>query len=194
MFLKLFLLNIPFYRNSPQSSSANNSGSIDLTDDVDENPSSKTTVQPPALVAIQPQRNNNSVHSRSLLYNRPNSNVRTPPGPSNVKQNQIFRPTYKHPAPLPQTPTPIILPNVKRLPPRPTIKISNVSNGIIVSWCIEGLTNDYAEIANYQIYAYEETNVPPTTDNWKHVGDVKALLLPMAVTLTQFQEGIFILF
>lgn len=95
----------------------------------------------------------------------------------------------RHPAPLPLTPAQISKPGFKKIPPKPSIKINNVQNGIIVSWTLENYTNEHAEIVSYQIYAYEETNSPPSTDSWRHVGDVKALLLPMAVTLTQFQEG-----
>lgn len=78
---------------------------------------------------------------------------------------------------------------MKKIPPKPAIKINNVANGIIVSWTVETLCSDHADIHSYQIYAYEETSMSPTSENWRHVGDVKALLLPMAVTLTQFQEG-----
>lgn len=78
---------------------------------------------------------------------------------------------------------------MKKIPPRPNIKINNANLGIVVSWTIECLTIEHTEIHSYQIYAYEVTINPPAVDNWRHVGDVKALLLPMAVTLTQFQEG-----
>lgn len=94
-------------------------------------------------------------------------------------------------APLPTTPTVPNRPGWKKIPPRPVIKISKVNSGIIVSWFLENLSPEqHANILSYQIYAYEQSaNGPPLTENWRHVGDVKALALPMAVTLTQFQEG-----
>ncbi|XP_055311497.1 activating transcription factor 7-interacting protein 1 isoform X2 [Sitodiplosis mosellana] len=95
---------------------------------------------------------------------------------------------HRHPAPLPYPYNPPGDPNWKRIPPRPIIRINNNSSGIVISWNMEQ-TKDHAEIVSYQIYAYQETSNPPSTDTWRHVGDVKAMLLPMAVTLTQFQEG-----
>jgi hypothetical protein len=51
-------------------------------------------------------------------------------------------------------------------------------------------TGNHAVIGSYQIFAYQET--PGQVANptlWKKVGDVKALALPMACTLTQFLKG-----
>lgn len=97
----------------------------------------------------------------------------------------------KHPAPLPDTPsyTTTAGNNWKLPPPAPSLKISKVSNGIVLSWNMN-LSDKYADIASYQLYAYQEVaGVNPSTSLWKKVGDVRALPLPMACTLTQFSEG-----
>ncbi|ESO84749.1 hypothetical protein LOTGIDRAFT_131610, partial [Lottia gigantea] len=61
--------------------------------------------------------------------------------------------------------------------------------GIVLSWTITQNLSLYSEIASYQLFAYQEGSTPPHSNLWKKVGDVKALPLPMACTLTQFQEG-----
>lgn len=96
----------------------------------------------------------------------------------------------KHPAPLPDCMKQYQPPNWKALPPAPELKLSKVENGIVISWKIDGYQEEnHEEIASYQLYAYQETSSPPSTSLWKKIGDVKALPLPMACTLTQFMAG-----
>ncbi|XP_043259307.1 activating transcription factor 7-interacting protein 1 isoform X1 [Colletes gigas] len=95
----------------------------------------------------------------------------------------------KHPAPLPDTRKYTVNPVWKLPPPAPSLKISKTSNGIVLSWNMN-LSDKHADIASYQLYAYQEVaGIPPNTSLWKKVGDVRALPLPMACTLTQFSEG-----
>lgn len=109
--------------------------------------------------------------------------------PSNISTTLQKRPV--HPAPLPITTNKVNNPAWKKAPPRPQIRINNIDTGIVISWTMNDpkLTDDFSDILSYQIYAYQETNQAPATEMWRHVGDVKAMALPMAVTLTQFQEG-----
>ncbi|KAL8591011.1 hypothetical protein ACOMHN_021776 [Nucella lapillus] len=94
-----------------------------------------------------------------------------------------------HPAPLPVNICPKGLPaDLKHPPPSPGLKISRVKQGIVLSWNMS-IPSDCIEIASYQLFAYQETSAVPQTSLWKKVGDVKALPLPMACTLTQFQDG-----
>ncbi|KAJ8715924.1 hypothetical protein PYW08_013209 [Mythimna loreyi] len=112
--------------------------------------------------------------------------VRQPSGA--VRMNRVQ--ANRHPAPLPDAMKQYQPPNWKALPPAPDLKLSKVENGIVISWKIEGYQEDsYEEIASYQLYAYQETTSPPSTSLWKKIGDVKALPLPMACTLTQFMAG-----
>ncbi|XP_030558280.1 activating transcription factor 7-interacting protein 1 [Drosophila novamexicana] len=96
---------------------------------------------------------------------------------------------YTHPAPLPLAPPQTFHPDWKLPPSRPVIRISLHDTGIVISWTLEDTGPRFAECVTYQIYAYQETSNDPSTDSWRHVGDVKAMLLPMAVTLNQFQEN-----
>lgn len=114
------------------------------------------------------------------------------PTPQRVDSNsvRINRVTARHPAPLPLAMKQYQPPNWKPLPPSPDLKLSKVENGLVISWKIEDVPEDsYEEIASYQLFAYQETSLPPNTALWKKIGDVKALPLPMACTLTQFMAG-----
>ncbi|XP_037044608.1 activating transcription factor 7-interacting protein 1 [Bradysia coprophila] len=95
----------------------------------------------------------------------------------------------QHPAPLPYPNNQPTNPYWKLIPPRPIIRINKIETGIVISWTMDEITDQHAVVASYQIYAYQETSAAPSPETWRHVGDVKAMLLPMAVTLTQFQEG-----
>ncbi|XP_006616060.1 putative uncharacterized protein DDB_G0282133 isoform X2 [Apis dorsata] len=108
--------------------------------------------------------------------------VLTTPATSSVQLN-------KHPAPLPDIHNYAVNPLLKLPPPAPSLKISKVAHGIVLSWNMN-LSEKYADIVSYQLYAYQEiAGIPPNTSLWKKVGDVRALPLPMACTLTQFSEG-----
>lgn len=59
----------------------------------------------------------------------------------------------------------------------------------MLSWTMPGLLSTHAEIKDYQLYGYQAADQPPNSSNWKSLGNVRALMLPMAVTLSQFQDG-----
>ncbi|XP_034235578.1 uncharacterized protein LOC117641950 isoform X2 [Thrips palmi] len=132
---------------------------------------SSSVVQIPASAAVQQIFTNAGAGKRTntIAPARPNSLV--------------------HPAPLPVGP-PLQAQNPawKQIPPRPNLKIQHQNNGIVLSWNM-ALGSQYADIESYQLFAYQEGAAPPNPGLWKKVGDVKALPLPMACTLTQFVEG-----
>ncbi|KAG8228636.1 hypothetical protein J437_LFUL008287 [Ladona fulva] len=173
-------------------------------------PSPTSQVNPVQTMLMRPntivQVSSGAISSPSTTFIRtiPNNPIQTLPAVKNPQQHasrvmsmqprqpvpSTRVPSMQHPAPLPSQPQPTVVnPNLKPIPRRPVLKLSKVTNGIVLSW---NMTNNtpHEEIASYQLYAYQEgTNTPPSPSLWKKVGDVKALPLPMACTLTQFADG-----
>lgn len=104
--------------------------------------------------------------------------------------------------PLPLAPSP-----PARLPPeaahtsppqQPQLKLARVQsqNGIVLSWCVAETDRNCAAVDTYHLYAYHQDNQGAAASSgtsaqslWKKIGEVKALPLPMACTLTQFVSG-----
>lgn len=166
-------------------------------------PASVSQIQ---LVVPSSQGNTGTMIPVTLVPRQANSglqnNISVPGIPANsntspsIKSSTLSLPpsvhinVNQHPAPAPAPPPVSNVPSfAKRMPPKPSLKISRVSQGIVLSWNMPPL-DDHETISSYQLFAYQETNsVIPSTSLWKKVGDVKALPLPMACTLTQFQDG-----
>ncbi|XP_042671564.1 activating transcription factor 7-interacting protein 1 isoform X2 [Centrocercus urophasianus] len=99
-----------------------------------------------------------------------------------------------HPAPLPEAPQPPRLPPEAAntsLPQKPQLKLARVQsqNGIVLSWSVVEVDRSCASVDSYHLYAYHEDPSATMPSQWKKIGEVKALPLPMACTLTQFVSG-----
>lgn len=76
----------------------------------------------------------------------------------------------------------------KELPPKPSVSIDVVASGIVLSWNMV-LEDRHPHIMNYQLFALQDGGTVENANQWKKIGVVKALPLPMACTLTQFLPG-----
>lgn len=184
---------------SPSQSGRPKSSFIDLTEDDDDvqvtgvqkasAPSNATSTQrpsgPPPLVSSA------SVAGRSGAQHRPS-----------VDSPSRSRPGSSSSAPLP--PLPLAPTPPTRLPPeaahtsppqQPQLKLARVQsqNGIVLSWCVAETDRNCAAVDSYHLYAYHQDHqgaaAAVSSQLWKKIGEVKALPLPMACTLTQFVSG-----
>jgi len=188
-------------------------GVIDLTDDDDMNKVNKTQVvtvsQRPGVnlagamfvrgpsgapVILQPINNpqvRGNAPTSTIVYQRPAAPLIVQGQTTTITRpatTPAARRSPVHPAPLPASQAVQKVVPGKPMPPKPTLKINRVQQGIVLSWNMS-TTEGISDITNYQLFAYQEGAAAPSSSLWKKVGDVKALPLPMACTLTQFQVG-----
>ncbi|XP_028998148.1 activating transcription factor 7-interacting protein 1 isoform X2 [Betta splendens] len=96
--------------------------------------------------------------------------------------------------PLPAAPViPRLPPEAERSSPpqQPQLKLVPSQTGIVLSWCVVETDRTCAPVDSYHLYAFHQDNANSNAaqQHWKKIGEVKALPLPMACTLTQFQSG-----
>ncbi|XP_073324165.1 activating transcription factor 7-interacting protein 1 isoform X2 [Pagrus major] len=185
---------------------------IDLTEDDDDvqvtgvkNPTAIATpslVQRPHPVVsvpnsagarLSPQSNQNSSSNPQLTVHH------RPPLDSPLKSRAVTtstptRATSMALPPLPSAPAPPRLPpEAERtsLPQQPQLKLVPSQTGIVLSWCVAETDRTCAAVESYHLYAFHQDNSSSNASqqHWKKIGEVKALPLPMACTLTQFQSG-----
>ncbi|XP_073442773.1 activating transcription factor 7-interacting protein 1 [Dendrobates tinctorius] len=172
-----------------------------------------TTTALPTVPAQTPVRNTvmQSQNLRQISPQTGGASVRMPQTPTYVVNNGIpigsagpqltvhHRPPQEptrpiHPAPLPEAPQPQRLPPeaASTSPPqKPHLKLARVQsqNGIVLSWSVLEVDRTCAIVDSYHLYAYHEDPTATSSSQWKKIGEVKALPLPMACTLTQFVSG-----
>ncbi|KAM9124795.1 activating transcription factor 7-interacting protein 2 isoform 2-T2 [Pangshura tecta] len=98
---------------------------------------------------------------------------------------------FPHLPPLPRIPP---YPELKdrfrdTVPPqKPELKLAQVQNpkGIALSWTVTDVDPNCAPVESYHLFIYHEHSSNSTAPHWKKIGEIKALPLPMACSLSQF--------
>uniref|UniRef100_A0A3Q3G3D9 Activating transcription factor 7 interacting protein n=1 Tax=Labrus bergylta TaxID=56723 RepID=A0A3Q3G3D9_9LABR len=149
---------------------------IDLTEDDDD--VQVTGVKNATPAAASPSQRPTPVISIPMTRTAPTTPSRNPNLP-----------------PLPAAPAPPRLPpEAERTSPpqQPQLKlVPSQTGGIVLSWCVAETDQTCATVDSYHLYAFHQDNSSSNAaqQHWKKIGEVNALPLPMACTLTQFQSG-----
>ncbi|KAI9545674.1 hypothetical protein NQZ68_034444, partial [Dissostichus eleginoides] len=178
---------------------------IDLTEDDDD--VQVTGVKNATAAAPSPTQRPNPVLStpssagaRSSPQSNPQLTVHhRPPLDSPLKSRAVTTTTPTRASiavlpPLPAAPAPARLPpeaDRSSPPQQPQLKLVPSQTGIVLSWCVSETDRTCAAVDSYHLYAFHQdnSNSGAAQQHWKKIGEVKALPLPMACTLTQFQSG-----
>ncbi|XP_021084516.1 activating transcription factor 7-interacting protein 1 isoform X2 [Mesocricetus auratus] len=158
-----------------------------------------TVMQAPAVRQVNPQNSVTVRVPQTTTYVVNNGLTLGSAGPQltvhhRPPQVHTEPPRPMHPAPLPEAPQPPRLPPEAAstsLPQKPHLKLARVQsqNGIVLSWSVLEVDRSCATVDSYHLYAYHEEPSATVPSQWKKIGEVKALPLPMACTLTQFVSG-----
>ncbi|XP_027811729.2 activating transcription factor 7-interacting protein 1 isoform X1 [Marmota flaviventris] len=158
-----------------------------------------TVMQAPAVRQVNPQNSVTVRVPQTTTYVVNNGLTLGSAGPQltvhhRPPQVHTEPPRPVHPAPLPEAPQPQRLPPEAAstsLPQKPHLKLARVQsqNGIVLSWSVLEVDRSCATVESYHLYAYHEEPSATVPSQWKKIGEVKALPLPMACTLTQFVSG-----
>nr|XP_048722602.1 activating transcription factor 7-interacting protein 2 isoform X1 [Caretta caretta]XP_048722603.1 activating transcription factor 7-interacting protein 2 isoform X1 [Caretta caretta]XP_048722604.1 activating transcription factor 7-interacting protein 2 isoform X1 [Caretta caretta] len=130
----------------------------------------------------------NSVSNKSNSKTAsPKSNCLEPPAQAS---NRVLE-HFPHLPPLPRIPPyPELKDGVRdTVPPqKPELKLAQVQNpkGIALSWTVTEIDPMCAPVESYHLFIYHEHSNNSTVPHWKKIGEIKALPLPMACSLSQF--------
>ncbi|XP_060716597.1 activating transcription factor 7-interacting protein 1 isoform X1 [Tachysurus vachellii] len=188
---------------SPAQTTRPKGSVIDLTEDDDD--VQVTGVQKPTTPANptntqRPPGPPPSLVSSTTVVGRSAAQHRTPvdsPTKSRTSSSTSLPPLPLAPAPPARLPQDAVHTSP---PQQPQLKLARVQsqNGIVLSWCVSETERNCAPVDSYHLYAYHQdqqsASAGSTTQSaahslWKKIGEVKALPLPMACTLTQFVSG-----
>ncbi|XP_026550391.1 activating transcription factor 7-interacting protein 1 isoform X1 [Notechis scutatus] len=165
-----------------------------------QNPVRTTVMQNSGLRQISPQNSGVTVRVPQTTAYVVNSGLTLGSGTPQLTVHHRPPPVHTeplrpvHPAPLPEAQQPSRLPPEAAnhsLPQKPHLKLARVQsqNGIVLSWSVLEVDRSCASVDSYHLYAYHEDPSATVPSQWKKIGEVKALPLPMACTLTQFVSG-----
>ncbi len=147
-------------------------------------------VMPAYLTQVQP---NFSRDTHRIIQQGPNNRdfrAQAPAAQNVVHGGNDFRVRQNHqpPPPYQTVPRSQVEPVT---PPKLQVNITVSGNGIVLSWDFEHEPPANTPVIEcYHLFASQDSPNPPTSrSEWKKIGVVKALPLPMACTLTQFVSG-----